>query len=109
MFYCPKLFIVAEKNRSMIAGSGILVAVKLYLWVQLDISGAFRKGVLPGILSLSTKFLPTVTNLLRKLAKEWKRPTSSDVHRNTSSPPKASRVIHDSESNSGLSSIASSE
>ncbi|GKD24339.1 transport protein Sec31 homolog B-like protein isoform X1, partial [Tanacetum coccineum] len=58
---------------------------------------------------LSTKFLPTVINLLRKLVEEGQRPASSDVHRNTSSPPKASRVIHDSVSNSGLSSIASSE
>ncbi|KAL9999391.1 putative P-loop containing nucleoside triphosphate hydrolase [Helianthus debilis subsp. tardiflorus] len=40
------------------------------LWVQLDIAGEFRNGALPGILSLSTKFLPTVTNLLRKLAEE---------------------------------------
>nr|GEV70739.1 protein root hair defective 3-like [Tanacetum cinerariifolium] len=81
------------------------------LWVQLDISGEFRNGALPGILSLSTKFLPTVTNLLRKLAEEGERPASSEVHRNTSSPPQASRVIQDGVggSNSGFSSTASSE
>ncbi|PWA80943.1 protein ROOT HAIR DEFECTIVE 3 [Artemisia annua] len=84
------------------------------LWVQLDISGEFRNGALPGILSLSTKFLPTVTNLLRKLAEEGQRPAStasSDVHRNTSSPPQASRIIQDGVggSNSGFSSTASSE
>lgn len=44
------------------------------LWVQLDISGEFSNGMLPGILSLSTKFLPTVTNLLRKLAEEGQKP-----------------------------------
>ncbi|KAL3824449.1 hypothetical protein ACJIZ3_020478 [Penstemon smallii] len=44
------------------------------LWVQLDISGEFRNGALPGILSISTKFLPTVMNLLRKLAEEGQRP-----------------------------------
>ncbi|MCD7465819.1 Cell wall protein rhd3 [Datura stramonium] len=50
----------------------IFVAYLLFkaLWVQLDISGEFRNGVLPGLLSLSTKFLPTVMNLLKRLAEE---------------------------------------
>ncbi|XP_076958102.1 protein ROOT HAIR DEFECTIVE 3-like [Bidens hawaiensis] len=47
------------------------------LWVQLDISGEFRNGALPAILSLSTKFLPTVTNLLRKLAEQGQTPAST--------------------------------
>ncbi|RZC51793.1 hypothetical protein C5167_020219 [Papaver somniferum] len=46
------------------------------LWVQLDISGEFRNGALPGLLSLSTKFLPTVMNLLKKLAEEGQTPTA---------------------------------
>ncbi|XP_024969122.1 protein ROOT HAIR DEFECTIVE 3-like [Cynara cardunculus var. scolymus] len=80
------------------------------LWVQLDISGEFRNGALPGILSLSTKFLPTVTNLLRKLAEEGQRPTTTDAHSNTSNPPQASRIIQGVVgSNSGFSSTASSE
>ncbi|XP_020697324.1 protein ROOT HAIR DEFECTIVE 3 [Dendrobium catenatum] len=52
------------------------------LWVQLDVSGEFRNGALPGILSLSTKFLPTVMNLLKKLADEGQRPTASNTRRN---------------------------
>ncbi|KAL3343836.1 hypothetical protein AABB24_027388 [Solanum stoloniferum] len=50
----------------------IFVAYLLFkaLWVQMDISGEFRNGVLPGLLSLSTKFLPTVMNLLKRLAEE---------------------------------------
>ncbi|KAK4349858.1 hypothetical protein RND71_029171 [Anisodus tanguticus] len=50
----------------------IFVAYLLFkaLWVQLDISGEFRNGVLPGFLSLSTKFLPTIMNLLKRLADE---------------------------------------
>ncbi|CAN4086940.1 unnamed protein product [Withania somnifera] len=50
----------------------IFVAYLLFkaLWVQLDISGEFRNGVLPGLFSLSTKFLPTVMNLLKRLAEE---------------------------------------
>lgn len=66
---------------------------------------------LPGILSLSTKFLPTVTNLLRKLAEEGQRPVNTDTQRNTSTPPQPSTIIQGNVagSNSGLSSTASSE
>ncbi|XP_076946141.1 protein ROOT HAIR DEFECTIVE 3-like [Bidens hawaiensis] len=74
------------------------------LWVQLDISGAFRNGALPGILSLSTKFLPTVTNLLRKLAEEGQVPVNTDAQRNNSN---SSRITQGN--NSGFSSTASSE
>ncbi|KAJ0785144.1 putative P-loop containing nucleoside triphosphate hydrolase [Helianthus annuus] len=56
------------------------------LWVQLDISGEFRNGMLPGILSLSTKFLPTVTNLLRKLAEEGQKPVSANPQKTPSNP-----------------------
>ncbi|KAG0493070.1 hypothetical protein HPP92_006468 [Vanilla planifolia] len=51
------------------------------LWVQLDISGEFRNGALPGILSLSTKFLPTIMNLLKKLAEEGQRPSVPESQR----------------------------
>ncbi|KAL6491730.1 Cell wall protein rhd3 [Orobanche gracilis] len=61
------------------------------LWVQLDISGEFRNGALPGILSLSTKFLPTVMNLLRKLAEEGQRPPTSNPQHNPSVPPNSLR------------------
>ncbi|TQD84483.1 hypothetical protein C1H46_029963 [Malus baccata] len=40
------------------------------LWVQMDITGQFQHGALSGILSISSRFLPTVMNLLRKLAEE---------------------------------------
>lgn len=40
------------------------------LWVQLDIPNEFQNGALPGLISLSTKFIPTVMNLLKKLAEE---------------------------------------
>ncbi|CAN6465056.1 unnamed protein product [Victoria cruziana] len=52
------------------------------LWVQLDISGEFRNGALPGLLSLSTKFLPTIMNLLKKLAEEGQPPASSEASKN---------------------------
>ncbi|XP_024967999.1 protein ROOT HAIR DEFECTIVE 3-like [Cynara cardunculus var. scolymus] len=44
------------------------------LWVQLDIASAFENGVLTGILTLSTKLLPAIMNLMRKLAEEGQRP-----------------------------------
>ncbi|KAM0041212.1 putative P-loop containing nucleoside triphosphate hydrolase [Helianthus debilis subsp. tardiflorus] len=74
------------------------------LWVQLDISGEFRNGALPGILSLSTKFIPTVTNLLRKLAEEGQTPVNTEAIRNNSN---SSRITQGN--NSGLSSTASSD
>ncbi|KAM5587220.1 protein ROOT HAIR DEFECTIVE 3 [Rosa sericea] len=46
------------------------------LWVQMDIAGEFRHGALSGILSISSKFLPTVMDILRRLAEEAQgRPT----------------------------------
>ncbi|KAI3761637.1 hypothetical protein L1987_52058 [Smallanthus sonchifolius] len=77
------------------------------LWVQLDISGEFRNGALPGILSLSTKFLPTVTNLLRKLAEEGQTPVNTEASRNNSNFSQSSKIIQGN--HSGLSSSASSE
>ncbi|KAK9066181.1 hypothetical protein SSX86_013502 [Deinandra increscens subsp. villosa] len=74
------------------------------LWVQLDISGEFRNGALPGILSLSTKFLPTVTNLLRKLAEQGQAPVNTDPQRNHPNLPQSSRA-----NLSVVSSTASSE
>nr|GEY08317.1 protein root hair defective 3-like [Tanacetum cinerariifolium] len=76
----------------------------------LDIFGEFHNIVLSGILSSSTKLLPIATNLLRKLAKEGQRPAISELRRNTSSQPQASRVIQDGigGSNSGFSSTISS-
>ncbi|CAL9122736.1 unnamed protein product [Musa textilis] len=40
------------------------------LWVQLDVSSLFQNGILSGFLSLSTRFLPTVMDILRRLADE---------------------------------------
>ncbi|KAI3671636.1 hypothetical protein L1987_87376 [Smallanthus sonchifolius] len=77
------------------------------LWVQLDISGEFRNVALPGILSLSTKFLPTVTNLLRKLAEEGQTPVNTEASRNNSNFSQSSKIIQGN--HSGLSSSASSE
>ncbi|CAM8920411.1 unnamed protein product [Rhodiola kirilowii] len=61
------------------------------LWVQLDISGEFRNGALPGLLSLSTKFLPTVMNLLKKLAEQGQAPAAANPQHN---PLQVSKSIY---------------
>lgn len=77
------------------------------LWVQLDISGEFRNGALPGLLSLSTKFLPTVMNLLKKLAEEGQRHGNTNTQQN---PSLASKSFRSGASEYGeVSSSASSE
>lgn len=77
------------------------------LWVQLDISGEFRNGALPGLISLSTKFLPTVMNIIKKLAEEGQVPASNDPRRN---PALASKSFHNGvNASSEMSSTGSSE
>ncbi|XP_042487184.1 protein ROOT HAIR DEFECTIVE 3-like [Macadamia integrifolia] len=92
----------------------IFVAYLLFkaLWVQLDISGEFRNGALPGLLSLSTKFLPTVMNLLRKLAEEGQNPASADVPRNPAVESRSSgngAHVHSNITSSASSNVTSLE
>lgn len=77
------------------------------LWVQLDISGEFRNGALPGLISLSTKFLPTVMNIIKKLAEEGQVPATNDPRRN---PALASKSFRNGvNASSEMSSTGSSE
>ncbi|KAJ8645042.1 hypothetical protein MRB53_006790 [Persea americana] len=78
------------------------------LWVQLDISGEFRNGALPGILSLSTRFLPTVMNLLKKLAEEGQMPPASDHRQNPALESKSFRNTTQTDSTSDASSNVTS-
>ncbi|CAN6545850.1 unnamed protein product [Malus baccata var. baccata] len=91
------------------------------LWVHMGITGQFQHGALSGILSISSRFLPTVMNLLRKLAEEaqgnqtpeaQRRPVSlsSQSYRNetpqpnpvTSSFPESSVSSNISSSDTGM-------
>ncbi|XP_048139463.1 protein ROOT HAIR DEFECTIVE 3-like isoform X2 [Rhodamnia argentea] len=77
------------------------------LWVQLDVSGEFRHGALPGLISLSSKFVPTIMNLLKRLAEEGQVPASNNPHGN---PAIASKGFRNGVgSSSGFSSTASSD
>lgn len=58
----------------------------------------------PALLSLSTKFLPTVMNLLKKLAEQGQVPTTNNNQRN---PSIAATGIHSD--STGISSSESSE
>ncbi|KAG4945120.1 hypothetical protein JHK87_041127 [Glycine soja] len=74
------------------------------LWAQLDITGEFRNGALPGIISLSSKFVPTIMNLIRKLAEEGQGHANNDPRRspskNNQSAIPAGRVTSSSASSS---------
>ncbi|KAF8092028.1 hypothetical protein N665_0427s0009 [Sinapis alba] len=94
---------------------GLFVAFLLYkaLWVQLDVPGEFQHGALAGVLSITAKFLPTVMNLLRKLAEEAQGKTTqgapgysaSQSYRHQSPSHTVSSTISESVS-SNISSLA---
>ncbi|XP_027771256.1 protein ROOT HAIR DEFECTIVE 3 isoform X1 [Solanum pennellii] len=90
----------------------IFVAYLLFkaLWVQMDISGEFRNGVLPGLLSLSTKFLPTIMNLLKRLAEEGQGVANGQPQANPALSSKSFRGStndHGDVSTSGTSEVTS--
>ncbi|KAF7843484.1 protein ROOT HAIR DEFECTIVE 3-like [Senna tora] len=78
------------------------------LWVQLDISGEFSNGALPGLISLSTKFLPTVMNIIRKLAEEAQNPGTNNPQRNQSKSNNTDHARTDMSSNAS-STVTSSD
>ncbi|XP_028789782.1 protein ROOT HAIR DEFECTIVE 3 homolog 1-like [Neltuma alba] len=80
------------------------------LWVQLDISNEFRHGMLPGMISLSAKFLPTLLSIIRKLAEQAQNPpTNNDPQRNPSKSNQNSVTDSSDTVSSASSSVTSSE
>lgn len=61
-------FMVLLRNPLYLLVLFVIFLLSRVLWVQLDISREFRNGTFSGLLSLSSKFLPTTLNLLKKLA-----------------------------------------
>ncbi|XP_042490414.1 protein ROOT HAIR DEFECTIVE 3 homolog 2-like [Macadamia integrifolia] len=79
-------FMILLKNPLYLFALFIIYLLSKALWVELDIPGEFRNGTLAGIISISSKFLPSVMNLIRKLAEEAQgRPTTE--------PPRPARSI----------------
>ncbi|VVB00243.1 unnamed protein product [Arabis nemorensis] len=69
-------FMTLLRNPLYIGFFFVVYLVAKAMWVQLDISAEFRNGALPGLISLSTKLLPTGMNLLRKLAEQGQAPSA---------------------------------
>ncbi|KAL5773446.1 hypothetical protein ACOSP7_013035 [Xanthoceras sorbifolium] len=63
-------FMLLLKNPLYLMVLFIAYLLSKALWVQMNISGEFRHGTLAGLISISSRFLPTVMNLLRRLAEE---------------------------------------
>ncbi|KMT05555.1 hypothetical protein BVRB_7g176770 [Beta vulgaris subsp. vulgaris] len=75
------------------------------LWVQMDISNAFRRGFLPSVFSLSTRVVPVITNMLRNLAEMGSQPATANTRTN---PPLAASSFQGGVISDGLSSTGSS-
>lgn len=64
-------FLALLRNPLYIAILFVLFLVGKAVWMQLDITGEFENGIVPGIVSVSTKLFPTVMkNIRKKLAGE---------------------------------------
>ncbi|XP_010481636.1 PREDICTED: protein ROOT HAIR DEFECTIVE 3 homolog 2-like [Camelina sativa] len=72
-------FMMLLKNPLYLLGFFVAFLLSKALWVQLDIPGEFQHGALAGVLSITSKFLPTVMNLLRKLAEEAQGKTTQEA------------------------------
>ncbi|KAL9247293.1 hypothetical protein vseg_020738 [Gypsophila vaccaria] len=76
------------------------------LWVQMDVANEFSNGVLPGLLSLSARFVPTVMNMLSKLAAQGNIPATNGGQMNP--PPLAGNNYRGTMNSGGVSSTGSS-
>ncbi|CAN6230838.1 unnamed protein product [Urochloa humidicola] len=95
----------------------LLVIFVVYLvgkaiWVQSEIGREFQHGFLPAILSLSTKFVPTIMNILKRLADEGQRPAAGpERQREMELQPKSTRngSSYSNVTSAGSSSVTTSE
>ncbi|XP_008808503.1 protein ROOT HAIR DEFECTIVE 3-like [Phoenix dactylifera] len=102
-------FMTLLRNPLYLAVIFIAFLVGKAIWVQLDISHEFQNGALPGLLSLSTKFLPTVMNILKRLADEGQRPGAPEPRQNPELASKRFRNgIYDNSASDASSNVTSS-
>ncbi|CAJ2663638.1 unnamed protein product [Trifolium pratense] len=105
-------FMTLLKNPLYLGVIFVIFLLLKALWVQLDIAGEFRHGVVPGLISLSTKFVPTIMNLIKRLAEEGagagagagapaanENPQRSSSKSNSNAVPVGSSVSSSSSSN----------
>ncbi|GAB4842527.1 Cell wall protein rhd3 [Ancistrocladus abbreviatus] len=101
-------FMTLLRNPLYFAFLFVAFLISKALWVQLDIANEFRHGALPGLMSLSMKFVPTIMSLLKRLAEEGQIPAAGDSHREH--PPVAAKSYHGgAEADGSFSSTASSQ
>ncbi|PQQ13311.1 protein ROOT HAIR DEFECTIVE 3 homolog 2 [Prunus yedoensis var. nudiflora] len=108
--------IILIKNPLYLMVLFVAFLISTALWVQMDIAREFQHGILSGILSIASRFLPIVMDLLRKLAEKAqdnpapeapRRPVSvaHQSHRNeTPLPNTISNSIPESSVSSNISS-----
>ncbi|PPD83338.1 hypothetical protein GOBAR_DD19728 [Gossypium barbadense] len=63
-------FMLLLRNPLYLMGLFVVYLLSKVMWVQMDIPGQFQHGTLAGLISISSRFLPTIMNLLRRLAEE---------------------------------------
>jgi hypothetical protein len=80
-------FMILLKNPLYLMVLFVTYLLSRALWAQLDITGAFRHGTLTGIISISSKFFPTIMNLIRKLVEEAQGRTTQQSFRNQTQQP----------------------
>ncbi|KAK9734516.1 hypothetical protein RND81_04G144800 [Saponaria officinalis] len=78
------------------------------LWVQMDVSNEFNHGILPGLLSLSARFVPTIMNMLSRLAAQGNIPATAGGGQ-TNPPPLSENSFRGSTASDGVSSTGSSQ
>ncbi|URD97478.1 GTP-binding protein that may be involved in cell development (By similarity) [Musa troglodytarum] len=103
-------FMTLLRNPLYLGVMFVVFLVGKAIWVQLNISGEFQNGALPGLLSLSTKFLPTVMNILKRLAEEGQQAAAPPSQ---SKPKLDSKVfrnsVHSNSTSDPSSNISSTE
>lgn len=103
-------FMTLLRNPLYLAVMFVVFLVGKAFWVQLDITNEFRNGFLPALLSLSTKFVPTIMNILKRLADAGAEPPAPPRQREMELQPQSTRNSSNSNvTSAGSSSITSSE
>uniref|UniRef100_M8C5I1 Protein ROOT HAIR DEFECTIVE 3 homolog n=1 Tax=Aegilops tauschii TaxID=37682 RepID=M8C5I1_AEGTA len=101
-------FMTLLRNPFYLAVMFVVFLVGKAMWVQLDIANEFRNGFLPALLSLSTKFVPTIMNILKRLADEGAAPAAPERQRETELQPR-NNSSNSNVTSAGSSSLTSSE
>ncbi|KAL1321180.1 hypothetical protein AAHE18_14G109600 [Arachis hypogaea] len=76
-------FMLLLKNPLYLLVTFVVFVLGKAIWVNMNIAGEFRNGTLAGILSISSRFLPAVMNLMKRLTEDAQGFTSPEGMRNS--------------------------